>query len=193
MRSYPDVDAYLAEAELWPDELVAVRPILLDSGLDEAIKWGKPCYSHDGANIVIVQEFKDFLALLFVKGALLADPDGVLEPQGPNSRSGMRICIRSVADVERLAGTIRAYLDEAVAVEEAGLEVGPAPEPDWAPELAERLADDDALREAFEALTPGRRREYNLHIADAKKSETRAARVEKHAPRILAGKGLRDR
>ena len=99
MKKYPDVDAYLAEAELWPEEIRALRPVLLDCGLTEEIKWGKPCYSHEGRNIFIVQEMKGFLALMFFKGALLGDPDGVLEEQGANSRSARRICIRSIDDV----------------------------------------------------------------------------------------------
>ncbi|MDE0802391.1 MAG: YdeI/OmpD-associated family protein [Acidimicrobiales bacterium] len=193
MEKYPDVDAYLAASQQWPDEIAALRPILVDTGLDEAIKWGKPCYSHGDANIVIVQEMKDFLALLFTKGALLDDPDGVLEPQGPNTRSAMRICFRSVDEVTDRAPTIAAYVENAIAVEDAGLEVGPAPEPDWVEELRERMADDDAFRQAFDALTPGRRREYNMHFSDAKKPETRMKRIEKYAPKILAGKGMRDR
>ena len=188
-----EVDAYLDRATGWPEELRAIRPVLLDAGLDEQLKWGKPCYAHDGANIAILQEMKDFLALMFFKGALLADPEGVLESQGPNSRSAKRICFRSVDDVERLAPTVSAYVAEAIDVEEAGLAVEPAPELELAAELAERLAGDPDLAEAFEGLTPGRRREYNLHVSEAKKAETREARVDKITPKILAGKGFRDR
>ena len=188
-----EVDAYLDRATGWPEELRAIRPVLLDAGLDEQLKWGKPCYAHDGANIAILQEMKDFLALMFFKGALLADPDDVLESQGPNSRSAKRICFRSVDDVARLAPTIASYVAEAIEVEEAGLAVDPAPELELAAELAERLAGDPDLAEAFEGLTPGRRREYNLHVSEAKKAETREARVDKITPKILAGKGFRDR
>jgi uncharacterized protein YdeI (YjbR/CyaY-like superfamily) len=173
--------------------MAALRPILLGRGLSESIKWAKPCYSHNGANIVIVQEMKEFLALMFFKGALLADPDEILEDQGPNSRSARRIRFSSVDDVDRLGATVGRYLDEAVAVEEAGLEVGPAPEPVLAQELRNRLDGDPALRAAFEALTPGRQREYNLHVSAAKQAATRAARVERHVQQILDGKGLRDR
>lgn len=193
MDDYATVDEYIECAQTWPAEIEALRPILLQTGLDETIKWGKPCYVHDGANIAIVQEFNDFLALLFVKGALLDDPADVLEPQGPNTRSAMRICFRSVDDVKRLSDTVATYLAEAIAVEEAGLEVGPAPEPDYCDELIERLDRDEAFRTAFEGLTPGRRREYHLHFSGAKRSETRASRVGKAAEKILAGKGLRDR
>jgi uncharacterized protein YdeI (YjbR/CyaY-like superfamily) len=170
-----------------------LRLVLLDRGLTEAIKWGKPCYSHEGRNIVILQEMKEFLALMFFKGALLEDPSGVLEEQGPNSRSARRIRFTSVDDVARLSDTVAAYIDEAISIEEAGLEVGPAPDLVLVEELRQRLDDDPALRTAFEALTPGRQREYNLIIAEAKQASTRAARVDKYAPRILDGKGLRDR
>ena len=188
-----DVDAYVRQAERWPDEIEALRPILDGAGLDAGIKWGKPCYTHDDRNILILQEMKDFLAVMFFKGALLADPDGVLERQGPNSRSAKRICIRSVDDVERLADTIAAYVDDAIEVERSGREVEPAPEADLVAELTERLADDEAFRTAFEALTPGRRREYNLHFSSAKQASTRQSRIDKCAPKILAGKGFRDR
>jgi uncharacterized protein YdeI (YjbR/CyaY-like superfamily) len=189
----PDVDAYIEQSERWPDEMTDLRPVLLSCGLTEEIKWGKPCYSHEGRNIVIVQEMKEFLALMFFKGALLNDPDGVLHEQGPNSRSARRMQFTSVEDVERLAGTVKAYVDEAVDVEEAGLEVGPAPELQLADELQNRLDEDPALKAAFEALTPGRQREYNLHVSEAKQAKTRETRVDKFVPKILDGKGFRDR
>lgn len=187
------VDGYIDRSDGWPDEIRALRPILLDAGLDEAIKWAKPCYSRGSANIVILQEMKDFLALMFFKGALLADPAGVLESQGPNSRSAKRICFRSVDDVARLADTVTAYLAEAIDVEEAGLEVGPAPELVLVDELRSRLDGDPELEAAFESLTPGRQREYNLHFSSAKQAATREARIDKFVPKIMAGKGFRDR
>lgn len=193
MEDFESVDEYLARSERWPEEIAALREVLLGRGLTETIKWGKPCYGHDGDNIALVQEFKDFLALLFFKGALLDDPEGVLEAQGPNSRAARRICFRSVDDVARLAGAVAAYLDEAIEVERSGAEVGPPPELELVDELQARLDQDPALKAAFEALTPGRQRGYNLHVAGAKRSETRARRVEKHVPRILEGKGLNDR
>ena len=189
----PKVDAYIGRSEKWPDEMAALRPILLKSGLSEDIKWAKPCFSHDGANIVIMQEMKDFLALMFFKGALMNDPAGVLEEQGPNSRSALRMCFRSVADVKRLAKTVKDYVAEAIAADEAGLEVGPAPEVVFVAELQQRLDGDPKFRTAFEALTPGRQREYNLHIGEAKQATTRESRVEKCATKILAGRGFRDR
>jgi uncharacterized protein YdeI (YjbR/CyaY-like superfamily) len=186
------VDAYINRSMKWPDEMRALRTILLDGGLTEEIKWGKPCFSHDGSNIVILQEMKEFLSLMFFKGALLKDPAGVLESQGPNSRSALRICFRAVDDVEQLADTVRSYIAEAIEVEQAGLTVAPAPKLEFVVELQDRLDGDSGFRAAFEALTPGRQREYNLHFSDAKQAATRAARVDKCAPKILSGKGLRD-
>jgi uncharacterized protein YdeI (YjbR/CyaY-like superfamily) len=187
------VDDDIDRSDRWPAEMSALRPILLAAGLTEEVKWRKPCYTYDGANITIVQEMKDFLALMFFKGALLADADGVLEDQGPNSRSARRMCFTSVDDVERSADTIRAYVREAIDVEQAGLAVGPAPDLVLVEELGRRLDRRPDLRAAFDALTPGRRREYNLYISDAKKTETREARIDRCIPKILAGKGFRDR
>lgn len=189
----PKVDAYIERSQKWPDEMAALRTILLGCGLTEEIKWGKPCFGHEGTNIVILQEMKEFLALMFFKGALLKDPEGVLEEQGPNSRSALRMCFRSVADVKRLTKTVKTYVAEAIDVEEAGLEVGPAPDVVFVDELQDRLDRDAKFRRAFESLTPGRQREYNLHFSDAKQTKTRAARVEKYSEKILAGKGFRDR
>lgn len=189
----PDVDAYIEGAQRWPDEIRALRSVLARCGLTEELKWAKPCYSHDGRNIVIVQEMKAFLALMFFKGALLSDPDGVLEEQGPNSRSARRILLTSVGDVERLSGTIEAYIDEATALEAAGLEVAATPELVLAEELQRRIDADPSFKTAFQALTPGRQREYHLFVTAAKQSSTRVARVERCEPRILDGKGLRDR
>ena len=188
----PKVDAFIRRSEKWPDEMTELRPMLLSCGLVEEFKWGKPCYSHQGSNIVILQEMKEFLALMFFKGALLKDPESVLEEQGPNSRSARRIRFTSVEDVARLAGAVKAYVDEAIEVEEARLEVGPAPEFVVVEELQHRLDQDAAFKAAFEALTPGRQREYNLYFSGAKQARTRTARVEKYAVKILDGKGFRD-
>ena len=189
----PKVDAYIGRSEKWPAEMASLRPILLGCGLAEDIKWGKPCYSHEGKNIAILQEMNDFLALMFFKGALLNDAEGVLEEQGPNSRSALRIRFTSVDDVARLTDTVKAYIDEAIDVEAAGLEVGPAPELVLVEALQDRLDQKPGFRAAFEALTPGRQREYNLYFSDAKQAKTREARVDKYAQKILDGKGLRDR
>ncbi|MCB1271114.1 MAG: YdeI/OmpD-associated family protein, partial [Microthrixaceae bacterium] len=165
--------------------MAAIRPLLLSCGLDEEIKWGKPCYCHNDANVVLVQEFSDHLALMFFKGVLLDDPEGVLHAQGPNTHGPKRMRFTSTEDVEASADTITAYVREAIAHEEAGTELPERPEEELAAELAERLASDDELSEAFENLTPGRQREYNLHISAAKRSDTRERRVDKVVPRIL--------
>jgi uncharacterized protein YdeI (YjbR/CyaY-like superfamily) len=189
----PKVDAYIRRSEKWPEEMADLRPILLGCGLTEDVKWGKPCYSYEGSNIVILQEMKEFLSLMFFKGALLSDSEGVLEEQGPNSRSARRIRFTSVEDVARLTDTVKAYIDEAIDVEEAGLELDPAPELVFVEELQNRLDQDPAFQAAFEALTPGRRREYNLYFSDAKQAKTREARIDKYVQKILDGKGFRDR
>lgn len=189
----PKVDAYMEESDMWPAEMRALRSILLGCGLTEELKWGKPCYTHDGRNIAIMQEMKGFLALMFFKGALLEDTQGVLREQGPNSRSAKRFELTSVGEVTELAPTIEEYVEEAIDVEQAGLEVGPAPEPELVTELQRRLDEDAELRTAFTSLTPGRRREYNLYVAGAKQATTRESRIDRCAEKILAGKGFRDR
>lgn len=192
MVANPLVDAYIGRSIRWPAEITRLRPILLDCGLTEELKWSKPCYSHAGRNIVIVQEMNDFLALMFFKGALLSDPAGVLEEQGPNSRSARRIRFTSGEQVAGLAGVIRALVHEAIEVEERGLRVAPAGSPVPVDELRHRLDADPTLKAAFESLTPGRQREYTLYFAGAKQPSTRAARVERHVQKILQGRGLRD-
>ncbi|MGA9277348.1 YdeI/OmpD-associated family protein, partial [Ilumatobacter sp.] len=158
------------------------------------IKWGKPCYCiDDDENVILIQEFSDHLALMFFQGVLLDDPAGVLHAQGPNTHGPKRMKFTSVDDVESLAEVIATYVDEAVDHARAGTELPPRPEEELATELQERLADNNELAEAFNALTPGRQREYNLHISDAKQAATRNRRIDKVVPRILDGKGLRDR
>lgn len=186
------VDAYINRSTKWPEEIRALRSILLDCGLTEEIKWGKPCYSHEGANICILQEMKAFLSLMFFKGALLSDPQHVLVEQGPNSRSARRMEFTSIGEVSRLSKVIKAYVKDALRVEADGLRLGPRPELVLVDELQERLAQDRRLRAAFEALTPGRQREYNLHFGAAKQASTRLSRIDKCARKILAGKGFRD-
>ena len=194
MKDYADVDAYLADSDQWPAEIAAIRPILLSCGLDEKIKWGKPCYCvDDDKNIVILQEFANYLALMFFQGVLLDDQAKVLHAQGPNTHGAKRMQFASTSDVESLADVIATYVKEAIRHARAGTELPPRPEEELAPELVERLADSDELAQAFDELTPGRQREYNLHISDAKQSATRNRRIDKVVSRILDGKGLRDR
>lgn len=193
MKAYADVDAYLADSPRWPAEIAALRPILLSCGLDESVKWGKPCYGSGGENIVLIQEFADHLGLMFFRGLLLDDPAGLLHAQGPNTHGAMRMRFTSPTDVRTVEAAIRSYVAEAIGHVQAGTELPPRPDEALATELEERLAGDDELAAAFAALTPGRRREYNLHISAAKQAATRRRRVDDASPRILAGRGLRDR
>jgi len=189
----PEIDAYLARADRWRDEMAALRAIALDCGLDESLKWGKPCFCRDGRNIAIVQPFKETCAFMFFKGALLDDPDGLLEKQGAESHAARRVVFTDAAQVAALETRLRAWIGQAVKAEAEGTPLpertATTPEP---VELAEAFAATAGLEAAFRALTPGRQREYLLQINGAKKAETRRERVVRFAPRILAGKGLRD-
>ena len=187
-----DVEEWLGSRKRWQPELAAVREVFLGAGLAEQLKWRKACYTHGDHNIVILQPMKAHLALMFFKGALLADPKGLLHDQGPNSRSAKRVEIHDVAEVKAATKAIRALVREAVAAAEAGLEVEPTGGPQIPDELAARFGREPKLAAAFAELTPGRQRHYCMHIGGAKKTETRQRRVDQCAPRILAGKGLRD-
>jgi uncharacterized protein YdeI (YjbR/CyaY-like superfamily) len=189
----PKIDAFLDEADKWRDEMTILRSIMLDFGLDEELKWGLPCYTLEGSNVAIIQNFKAQCALMFFKGALLKDPDGMLEKPGPNSRAARRMMFSSLGEVAKMENRLRAFVAEAIAVERAGLKVhskkGFEPIPD---ELEESFGEVPGLKKAFEALTPGRQRAYILHFSGAKQSKTRRSRIEKCVPKILDGKGLRD-
>ena len=189
----PDVDAFVRHAKSWRAEIEAVRAIMLASGLDESLKWGKPCYALDGKNVAIIQAFKPHCALMFFKGTLLEDTHGLLREQGENTQSAMRLEFTSPSQIK--ASVVKAYVKQAIAVEQAGLKVAaPARRALELPdELTAALAKDGALAKAFAALTPGRQRAYAMHINGAKQAATRTARVEKYAPQIRAGKGLYDR
>lgn len=187
------LDAQFETAALWREEALALRGILAGCPLVEARKWAKPCYTHEGANICIMQRMKDHLALMFFKGALVADPEGLLKEQGPNSRSAKRLEFTSLADINDRADAIRALVAAAIEAERAGLKPDAAGEPDLPEELTEAFGEDPGFRAAFEALTPGRQRGYILHFAGAKQPATRAARIGKHRARILDGLGLHDR
>jgi uncharacterized protein YdeI (YjbR/CyaY-like superfamily) len=187
------VDKSFRNATRWREEAEKLRAILLDCALTEETKWGKPCYTADGKNIVIIQRMKDFLALAFFKGALLKDPEGILELPGPNSREGRRIRFTGVQDVVAMEDTLKAYIREAVAAEKAGLKVSKPTKLDIPEELRNRFDEDPALKDAFDALTPGRQRGYALYFSGAKQSRTRDARITKYRPKILDGKAFHDR
>jgi uncharacterized protein YdeI (YjbR/CyaY-like superfamily) len=189
----PKVDKFLSALDRWQEEASQLREILLGAKLDEDLKWGKPCYGSDGHNVAIIQPFKACLGMMFFKGALLKDPKGVLVDNGPNSQSAKRLEFRSVQDVVKMKATIKAYLKEAVALEKSGAKVELKKKPERAPaELLAAFKRKPALAKAFKALTPGRQRAYILHFAGAKQAATRASRIEKCTPRILAGKGFNE-
>jgi uncharacterized protein YdeI (YjbR/CyaY-like superfamily) len=179
---------------LWTPPLVALRAIVLAEGLVETMKWGSPCYTLDGKNVLMVVAFRDACALSFFKGAVLPDPAGVLESGGPNSRFIRQVRFRSLADVDARRDAIVELVRQAIVAERARVKVAAPADADPIPdELARRLEEDPALREAFDALTPGRRRSHLLHISGAKQAETRARRVERCAVDILAGRGFNER
>ena len=193
MNRNPELDSEFVNADRWGHEASLLREILLDCELTEELKWRKPCYVHEGKNICIIQRMKGFLALMFFKGALLTDPDGVLEAQGPNSRSGYRMCFTSTAEVDRKARSIKACVRDAIEVEKSGKKVMASTQVEHPEELLEKFRDDPDFRDAFEQLTPGRQRGYVLHFTSAKQSETRFARIERCRPKIFAGKGYLER
>ncbi len=181
-------------AETWADEMRALRAILLGSPLDEGFKWRQPVYMWKGANLALVGAFKADCVLSFFKGVLLTDPKGLLAPPGENSRSARVARFTSVEDIEAAAPGLRALIDEAIRLESEGATVDlPKDDLEAPSELVDALDGDEPLREAFEALTPGRRRSWILHLNGAKQSATRTARIAKARDRILAGKGLNDR
>ena len=178
----------------WSAEFAALRQLCLASGLNEELKWGQACYDLNGGNVVLIHGFKDYCALLFMKGALLKDPKGILVQQTKNVQSARQIRFTSLTDFNKQKTAVTAYLKDAIAVEKSGAKVQMRSVADFEmpAEFLKRLDDDPELAEAFHALTPGRQKGYLLHIGGAKQSATRAARVEKHAPRILRGLGLDD-
>jgi uncharacterized protein YdeI (YjbR/CyaY-like superfamily) len=188
------VDWYFNKAGKWQQEITQLRKIILDCHLVEDVKWGCPCYTFESRNIVLIHVFKDYCAVLFFKGVLLKDSKRVLIQQTKNVQAARQMRFTTVQDVKRQQSTLKSYIFEAVEIEEKGLKVPlkktkdyPVPE-----EFQMRLDEDPALKKAFNSLTPGRQRAYLFHFGQAKQSKTRAARVEKHLPRILNGKGLDD-
>ena len=178
----------------WNSEYAALRQLCLASGLNEELKWGQACYDLNGGNVVLIHGFKNYCALLFMKGVLLKDPKGVLVQQTKNVQAARQIRFASLADINKQKATVKAYIREAIAVEKSGAEVAmrSVAQFDVPEEFQKRLDNDPKLADAFHALTPGRQKGYLLHFAGAKQSATRTARVEKHAPRILKGLGIDD-
>jgi uncharacterized protein YdeI (YjbR/CyaY-like superfamily) len=190
----PKVDFYFDKAKAWQKELEKLRTIVLDCGLNEELKWGCPCYSFEGTNTVLIHAFKEYCALLFFKGALLNDPDGILIQQTENVQAARQIRFTSLGEITKKAKAVKAYIYEAIEVEKAGLKVKLKKTTEFAmPEEFKKKLDKSAtLKKAFYALTPGRQRGYLLHFAAPKQSKTRESRIEKSIPDILKGKGLND-
>ena len=187
----PEVDGYLKKAKKWQEEFKTLRRISLDCRLTEELKWGKPCYTFQKSNIVIIQGFKEFCALLFCKGALLNAAKGILKKFG--WQAARRIPFTGVREIVKMELILKAYIHEAIEVEKAGLKVNFKQNPEPIPEeFQNKLGESPALKTAFEALTPGRQRGYILYFSGAKQSKTRESRVEKCMRRILNGKGLDD-
>ncbi|MBX7098721.1 MAG: YdeI/OmpD-associated family protein [Myxococcaceae bacterium] len=208
MMNTTSVDAYLRDGcgrcekyrtpackvHLWARPLEALRALVLESELVEEMKWGSPCYTLGGKNVLMIASFKEYCALQFFKGAALEDPDGVLESAGPNSQHVRFIKFRSGQDVAARKKAAKRLVAQAIELERAGGKVAPRSTPDAVPEeLARRLAAQPALRRAFDALTPGRRRSHVLHVSGAKQAETRERRVDRCAEAILAGRGFNER
>jgi uncharacterized protein YdeI (YjbR/CyaY-like superfamily) len=189
----PKVDGYLRKSKQWQEEFEKLRMIILDCGLTEELKWGKPCYTFQKSNIVIIQGFKEFCALLFCKGALLNDANGMLEKPGENTQAARRIPFTNVREMVEMEPILKAYIYEAIEAEKAGLKVNFKKNPEPIPEeLQNKLDEIPALKTAFDALTPGRQRAYILYFSAPKQSKTRESRVEKCMQQILNGKGLND-
>jgi uncharacterized protein YdeI (YjbR/CyaY-like superfamily) len=189
-----DVDFYFKKGQKWSEELVQMRAIALDCGLTEELKWGVPCYTFQKSNVVLIHVFKEYCAFLFFKGALLNDPDNILVQQTENVQAARQIRFTAVDEIVERKSVLKAYIHQAIEVEKAGLKVElkkttafNVPE-----EFQKKLDEMPALKNAFDALTPGRQRAYLLHFSAPKQSKTRESRIEKNIPQILNGKGLND-
>ncbi|AMV45484.1 MULTISPECIES: YdeI/OmpD-associated family protein [Paraburkholderia] len=190
----PKVDAYIGKLEKWREETEKLRAILLECPVTEELKWGVPCYTVDDKNVVLIHGFKEYCAILFVKGALLKDPKGILIQQTENVQSARQVRFTSLQEIVKLQAVLKTYIRAAIEVEKAGLKVvhKSTEEFEVAEEFQNRLDKTPTLKKAFEALTPGRQRAYLLHFSSAKQSKTRESRIEKCLPMILDGKGLND-
>jgi uncharacterized protein YdeI (YjbR/CyaY-like superfamily) len=190
----PKVDWYFNKAEKWQKELAQLRTIILDCGLTEELKWGVPCYTFQKSNIVLIHDFKEYCAILFHKGVLLNDTNGILIQQTENVQSARQIRFTNLRQIIELEPILKTYIYEAVEVEKAGLkvELKKPTEFKMAEAFQVKLTEMPALKVAFETLTPGRQRAYLLHFSAPKQAKTQEARVEKCIPQILDGKGLLD-
>lgn len=190
----PKVDFYFNKAKKWQEELEQLRLIVLDCGLTEELKWGVPCYTFQKSNVVLIHEFKEYCAILFVKGVLLNDIEGILIQQTENVQAARQIRFTNVEEIVERESILKAYIYEAIEVEKAGLKVTFKKNTEliFPEEFKNKLDEDPVLKTAFEALTPGRQRAYNLYFSAPKQSKTRESRVEKYVQHILNGKGFND-
>jgi uncharacterized protein YdeI (YjbR/CyaY-like superfamily) len=188
------VDLYIRKAKKWQEELAKLRRIILGCQLTEELKWGKPCYSFQKSNIVILLPLKNHCSLLFCKGALLKDVNGILIKPGENTQAARQMRFSNVRDIEERESILKAYINEAIEAEKAGLQVKYKAITEFAvpEELQNKLEESPALKTAFKALTPGRQRAYFIYFSAPKQSKTRTSRVEKCLEQILKGKGLND-
>lgn len=190
----PKVDFFFSKAQKWQEELESLRRIVLRCGLTEELKWGVPCYTFQKTNIVLLHAFKEYCALLFFKGALLNDANGILIRQTENVQAARQIRFTNVREIIERADILKAYVYEAIEVEKAGLKVNfqKSTALSFPEEFQNKLKEIPALKTAFDALTPGRQRAYNLYFSAPKQSKTRESRIEKCMQQILDGKGLND-
>ena len=190
----PKVDFYFSKAKKWQKEFEKLRTIVLDCGLTEELKWGCPCYTFQKSNIVLIHVFKEYCALLFFKGALLNDANGILIQQTKNVQAARQIRFTNVREIVKMKPILKAYIYEAIEVEKAGLKVNFKKTTEFKipEEFQNKLDKIPALKTAFDALTPGRQRAYILYFSAPKQSKTRESRVEKYMQQILNGKGLND-
>jgi len=188
------VDWYFTKAEKWQKEISLLRKIILKCKLSEELKWGVPTYTYNSSNIVLIHTFKEYCAVLFFKGVLLKDPNGILIQQTENVQSARQIRFTSIQEISKLKSVIKDYIFEACEVEESGVKVKLKKTADYKipEEFQNILSEKPSLKTAFEALTPGRQRAYLFYFTQPKQSKTRTARVEKYVPQILNGKGLED-
>ena len=188
------IDEFFRKAKKWGEEFKKLRAIILECGLSEELKWGKPCYTFQNSNIVLIHGFKEYCALLFMKGALLKDAKGVLIQQTENVQAARQIRFANIREIAEMEATLKAYIREAIEVEKAGLEVPykKTSEFKMPEEFQNKFDENPRLKTAFNALTPGRQRGYLLYFSAAKQSKTRESRIEKSMPKILKGKGLDD-
>lgn len=190
----PKVDFFFRKAKQWKEEYAKLRTIILDCDLTEELKWGCPCYTLEGSNVVLIHGFKEYCALLFMKGALFQDPNGILIQQTENVQSARQIRFTALQEIVEMEAVVKAYVAEAIRVEKSGLKVE-FKEPtdfEFPEEFINKLEEVPGLQDAFEALTPGRQRGYILYFSAAKQSKTRVSRIDKYVPHILDGKGIND-